>query len=72
MVNFFCKLVDEQQFICLTVLLKRSKIEISTSNFMTKLNYGCLSQLGTPIVPVARSKTILCYTFPITAKGENA
>ena len=58
--QFFCKLADEQQFICLKVLLKRSKMEISASNFMTKLNYGCVSQLGTQIVPVTRSKTILC------------
>ena len=54
------------------VLLKRSKIGTSTGNFLRKLNHGCVSQLSTTMVPVARSKTILHYTFPITAKGGNA
>ena len=55
-----------------SVLLERSKMGISTSNFVRKLYHGCDNQLGTTMVRVARSETILCYTFPITAKGGNA
>ena len=30
------------------------------------------NQVGTTMITVATSKTILCNTFPITAKGGNA
>ena len=54
------------------VLLECSKMGISISNFIRRLYYGCVGQLGTTMIPVATSKTILYNTFPITAKGANA
>ena len=45
---------------------------VSISNFIRRLYHGCVGQLGTTMIPVATSKTILCNTFPITAKDWNA
>ena len=53
------------------VLLEFSKMGISISNFIRRLYHGCVGQLGTTIIPMATSKTILCIIFPITTKGGN-
>ena len=45
---------------------------ISISNFIRRLYHSYVGQLGKTIIPVATSKTILCNTFSITAKGGNA
>ena len=45
---------------------------ISISNFIRWLYHGSVGQLGTTMIPVVTSKTILCNTFPTTAKGGNA
>ena len=57
---------------CRRLLLERSKMGISISNFIRRLYHGCVGQLGTPMIPVATSKAILCNTFPITANEGNA
>ena len=53
------------------VSLELSKIGICTNNFIRRLYRDCVGQLGTTMIPVATAKTILCNTFPITAKGGN-
>ena len=54
------------------VLIERSKMRRSITNFIRRLYHGCVGQLGATRLPVAKSETIFCNTFPITAKEGNA
>ena len=58
-----CSLQDVKGGFC-----QNSKTGISVSNFIRGLYHDCVGQLGTTMISMATSKTILCNTFPVTAR----
>ena len=52
------------------ILLERSKMGIPISNFIWRLYCGCFGQLGTTMIPVATSKTILSKPFQLQQREQ--